>query len=152
MANPKFETFEDFWPFYVGEHKLPLNRALHYAGTTMALGTVTAAVVTLNPLWLLATPVVGYGPAWFGHFVLEGNRPATLKHPFYSIRGDFRMLKYALQGQMAAEVDRLYGHLASEGASDGHEESANGASQHRAENGVKNGASPENGAVVGGAA
>ena len=152
MSDSKFETFEDFWPFYVGEHKLPLNRALHYAGTTMAVGTVTAAVVTFNPLWLLATPVVGYGAAWFGHFVLEGNRPATLKHPFYSIRGDFRMLKYALQGKMAAEVDRLYGHLASEGSSKDVTEAAKDPSQHPSENGVKNGAAHENGAVVGGAA
>jgi hypothetical protein len=147
MSDSKFETFEDFWPFYVGEHKLPLNRALHYAGTTMAVGTVTAAVVTLNPLWLLATPVVGYGPAWVGHFILEGNRPATFKHPLYSLRGDFRMLKYALQGKMAAEVDRLYGELASKGDS----ESAKSHSHSHTENGVKNGASLENGAVVGSA-
>ncbi|MEO7111600.1 MAG: DUF962 domain-containing protein [Polyangiaceae bacterium] len=149
MSNTKFETFEDFWPFYVGEHKLPLNRALHYAGTTMAVGTVTAAVVNLNPLWLLATPVVGYGPAWFGHFILEGNRPATFKHPFYSIRGDFRMLKYALQGKMAAEVDRLYGDLASNGASETSGETAKPTTQSHTENGVKNGAAHENGAVLG---
>ena len=147
MAKNEFETFEDFWPFYVGEHKLPVNRALHYCGTTMAVGTVTAAVVTLNPLWLLATPVVGYGPAWVGHFILEGNRPATFKHPIYSLRGDFRMLKYALQGKMAAEVERLYGAVASKGTA----ESANSASQRHEENGVKNGASHENGAVVGSA-
>jgi hypothetical protein len=149
MSDSKFETFEDFWPFYVGEHKLPLNRALHYAGTTMAVGTVTAAVVTLNPLWLLATPVVGYGPAWVGHFILEGNRPATFKHPLYSLRGDFRMLKYALQGKMAAEVDRLYGELASKGPGRNEEKTANDTSQSHERNGVKNGASLENGAVVG---
>jgi hypothetical protein len=105
----RMESFEEFWPYYVGEHKLPLNRALHYFGTTMAITTVGAAVVTLNPLWLLATPVVGYGPAWFGHYVLEGNRPATLTYPLWSIRGDLRMLKYALKGKMAAEVERVCG-------------------------------------------
>lgn len=123
----RMETFEEFWPYYVGEHKLPLNRALHYFGTTMAIGTVGAAVVTLNPLWLLATPIVGYGPAWFGHFVLEGNRPATLTYPLFSIRGDLRMLKYALQGKMAQEVDRVCG-LQSEAAADhGNASTANGA-------------------------
>jgi hypothetical protein len=149
MANGKMETFEEFWPFYVGEHKLPLNRALHYAGTTMAVGTVTAAVVTLNPLWLLATPIVGYGPAWVGHFILEGNRPATFKHPLYSLRGDFRMLKYALQGKMAAEVERLYGNVASNGTAAAGENGAKDSSQSHEQNGVKNGASHENGAVVG---
>ena len=143
----EFASFEEFWPFYVGEHKLPINRALHYAGTTMACGTVGAAVVTLNPLWLLATPIVGYGPAWVGHFILEGNRPATFKHPFYSLHGDFRMLKYALQGKMAKEVERLYGPLATKGTTS---EAAKNASQSE-ENAATNGASHENGAVVGSA-
>jgi hypothetical protein len=102
-----FQSFEDFWPFYVGEHQDPTNRALHYVGTSLAIGTVGAAVLTWNPLWLLATPVVGYAPAWIGHFVIEGNRPATLKHPIWSIRGDLRMLKMALQGKITAEVERV---------------------------------------------
>jgi hypothetical protein len=108
MSDSEFHSFEEFWPFYVGEHKDPLNRALHYAGTTMAIGTVAAAALTVNPAWLLLTPVVGYGPAWIGHFVIEGNRPATFKHPLWSLRGDFRMLSYALAGKMGAEIERLY--------------------------------------------
>ncbi len=104
---PQFESFEEFWPFYVGEHKDPLNRALHYAGTSMAIGTVVVAAVTANPAWLLLTPVVGYAPAWIGHFVIEGNRPATFKHPLWSLRGDIKMLALALAGQMQAEVDRV---------------------------------------------
>jgi hypothetical protein len=102
-----FQSFEEFWPFYVGEHKDPTNRALHYVGTSLAIGTVGAAVLTWNPLWLLATPVVGYAPAWIGHFVIEGNRPATFKHPLWSVRGDLRMLKMALQGKIKAEVERV---------------------------------------------
>ena len=102
-------TFEEFWPYYVGEHRHPVTRGLHYAGTTMALGTVAAAVVTANPLWLLATPVVGYGPSWVGHFFVEHNKPATFRHPVWSLRADFRMLGMALRGKMADEVTRLYG-------------------------------------------
>jgi len=104
-----FHSFEEFWPHYVGEHRHPVTRALHYAGTTMAIGTVAAAAVTWNPLWLLATPVVGYGPSWVGHFVFEGNRPATFRHPVWSLRGDLRMLSLAVRGKMAKEVERLYG-------------------------------------------
>ncbi len=109
MSEPRYQTFEEFWPFYVTEHAHPVSRALHYAGTTMALGTVAAAAVTANPLWLIATPFVGYGPAWIGHYVVEKNRPATFKYPLWSLRGDFRMLRYALQGKMAAEVERCLG-------------------------------------------
>ena len=104
-----FHSFEEFWPHYVGEHRHPVNRALHYAGTSMAIGTVAAAAVTWNPLWLLATPVVGYGPSWVGHFVFEGNRPATFRHPLWSLRGDLRMLRLAVRGKMGKELERLYG-------------------------------------------
>ena len=108
-ARAGFESFEEFWPFYVGEHRNPISRGLHYAGTSMAIGTVGAAVVTLNPAWLILTPIVGYGPAWIGHFVVEGNKPASFKHPLWSLRGDLKMLGMALRGKMADEVTRLYG-------------------------------------------
>ncbi len=102
-----FETFEDFWPYYVHEHQDPTNRVLHYVGTSLAIGTVAAAALTLNPAWLIATPVVGYGFAWVGHFLVEKNRPASFQHPLWSLRGDFRMLKYAALGKMGAEIERV---------------------------------------------
>ena len=101
------QTFRDFWPFYVGEHKDPMNRALHYAGTTMVLGTVAAAAITLNPTWLLLAPVVGYGPAWVGHFFIEKNKPASFTYPLWSLRGDFKMYALFLRGKMAEEVERV---------------------------------------------
>lgn len=106
MATPHIESFEDFWPYYVKAHSNPANRVVHAIGSLAALGTVLGAVVTLRPSLLLLAPVVGYGPAWFGHFVLEGNKPATFGHPFYSLRGDARMLRLTLQGKMADEVAR----------------------------------------------
>jgi hypothetical protein len=109
VAHPQIETFEDFWPYYVRAHRKPGNRALHVAGTLAALGMVAGAVVTARPSLLLLAPVVGYGPAWFGHFVIEGNRPATFGHAAYSLRGDLRMLLLSLQGRMAAEVQRCEG-------------------------------------------
>ncbi len=109
MSAAEFESFEDFWPFYVREHSDPLNRALHYVGTTMVIGTVATAAITLNPAWLLAAPIVGYGPAWIGHFLIEKNKPATFKHPLWSLRGDFKMYFLALRGKMGAEVERVCG-------------------------------------------
>jgi hypothetical protein len=109
-ASPEsFSSFDAFWPYYVGEHRDPLCRGLHYVGTTLAVGCVAAGVVTGNPLFFVAAPVLGYGPAWVGHFVVEKNRPATFKHPLWSLRADFKMLGLALRGKMADEVTRLYG-------------------------------------------
>ncbi len=107
--SERIQTFEEFWPYYLGEHRNPVCRGLHYAGTTMALGTVAAATLTLNPGWLLLTPVVGYGPAWIGHFVIEKNRPATFTYPTWSLRADFKMLGLALRGKMGDEMRKYYG-------------------------------------------
>jgi hypothetical protein len=100
-------TFEEFWPHYVRAHRHPLNRALHYAGTTAAICTAVTAAATFNPAWLLLMPIAGYGPSWVGHFVFEKNKPATWEHPLWSLRGDFKMYALALRGKMAAEVERV---------------------------------------------
>jgi hypothetical protein len=44
--------------------------------------------------------VSGYGFAWVGHYVFEKNRPATFKHPLYSLRGDFRMAREVFSGRI----------------------------------------------------
>jgi hypothetical protein len=99
-------TFAEFWPFYVREHSRPLTRGLHYIGTTGVIASVLAAV-TVGPLKLLAlAPLFGYGFAWAGHFFVEHNRPATFKHPLWSLAADFVMYGKMLRGQMAQEARR----------------------------------------------
>ena len=105
----RIESFEEFWPHYVHAHRHPMNRALHYVGTTGAIASVATAAITLNPLWLLAAPVAGYGFAWIGHYGFEKNKPATFEHPLWSLRGDFRMYGKFLRGKMRAEVERICG-------------------------------------------
>lgn len=102
-------SFAEFWPYYVRAHRKPLTRALHYVGTSGALGCVAAAALTGSWPWLLAVPVVGYGPAWVGHFFVEHNRPATFGYARYSLMADFKMLLLALRGKMREEVARVLG-------------------------------------------
>ena len=105
----KYENFDEFWPFYVGEHRNPRNRALHYIGTTGVIALLVATLA-MGPLWLaVLLPVCGYGFAWFGHFVVERNRPATFLYPRWSLLADFKMYGLALRGRMDQEVIHLYG-------------------------------------------
>jgi hypothetical protein len=101
----RLPSFEAFWPYYVAQHSRLVTRALHLAGTTMALACLAAAVV-VSPRWAIAAPLVGYGLAWVGHFFFEHNRPATFTYPLWSFRGDFRMFRLMLTGRMGPEVER----------------------------------------------
>lgn len=103
MADPRLNSFEDFWPYYVSQHQNPINRKLHFAGTTLAMGCL--AMAPFHPGALLAAPVAGYGLAWIGHFAFERNKPATwggAKAAVYSLRGDLRMWRLMLTGKMDA--------------------------------------------------
>jgi hypothetical protein len=102
--NAKFETFDEFWPFYVREHAKKSTRILHFAGTTAGMGLVAAALVLRRPRLLKWSPVVGYAAAWIGHFFFEGNKPATFKYPLWSLRADFVMWGKMIAGTMDDEV------------------------------------------------
>jgi hypothetical protein len=102
----RLSSFEEFWPYYVAQHAHPANQALHFIGTSLALAVVAAAATVGTPQWLLLAPVAGYGLAWVGHLFVERNRPTTVKHPAWSLRGGFRMYRLMWMAQMEPEVAR----------------------------------------------
>ena len=93
-------SFREFWPFYLQEHSHPVNRRLHFCGTFLVHLVVIAALVTRHAVWLGALPLIGYGFAWVGHFIVEKNRPATFTHPLWSLIGDFKMFYCMLLGRL----------------------------------------------------
>ena len=95
-----FATFRGFYPFYLSEHRNATCRKLHFVGSSLVLGIVLLAIVTANAWWLLAVPLAGYGFAWVGHFAFEKNRPATFRHPLYSLAGDWVMYWQILRGRL----------------------------------------------------
>jgi len=49
---------------------------------------------------------VPYALAWFSHFFVEHNRPATFGHPLWSWAADQKMVAMVLAGKMGKEVER----------------------------------------------
>lgn len=78
-------------PRTIGEHADRTCRRLHVAGTSTVVAIVTVGLLTHHLKLLSLVPLLGYGFAWAGHFFFEHNRPATFKHPVYSLMGDFKM-------------------------------------------------------------
>ena len=104
----EIQKFSDFWPYYVREHSRARTRVLHAVGSVLAV--VMLGLAFAVNLWLLvAVPLVGYAFAWYAHFFVEGNRPATFGHPLYSLIADYRMLFLMMAGKMDAEVASVLG-------------------------------------------
>ena len=101
MSTPEtFHSFAEFYPFYLNDHRNRTCRRLHFIGSSLVLAVIVWVAVSGNLLWLLALPVIGYGFAWLGHFGYEKNRPATFRHPLYSLMGDWVMFKDMLTGRI----------------------------------------------------
>jgi len=105
MAEPhKFQTYGEFFHFYLQQHSDPRNRILHAVGTTLGVLVVLGALVLGRPWYALLFFPIGYGFAWTGHFVLEKNKPATFGHPLWSFISDFRMVGLMLTGRLGSRA------------------------------------------------
>ena len=93
-------SFREFYPHYLAEHSNRTSRRLHFAGSTGVLVLVALALIDCDARWLIAAPLCGYGFAWVGHYVFEKNRPATFRHPLWSLMGDWVMFKDILVGRV----------------------------------------------------
>lgn len=91
MSEKKYQTFKEFYPFYLSEHSHPMNRLLHIIGTGIGLFILILCLATKAYIYIPLAFVNGYAFAWVGHFLIEKNRPATFTYPLYSFMGDWMM-------------------------------------------------------------
>jgi hypothetical protein len=84
MTQAKPGSFMDFYRgAYQDEHKVPINLALHMAGTIAGVLLIIASLTVISPWWVLAFPFVSGVPGLIGHRLFE--RSETV--------GDVRVLR-----------------------------------------------------------
>ena len=108
MAERKYQTLKDFYPYYLTEHSDTTCRTLHYIGTSIFLGIVVWAIMDFAWWKIALMPVIGYGFAWVGHFVFEKNKPATFQYPAFSFASDFIMLFHFVTGQIDTKLKEAH--------------------------------------------
>lgn len=104
-TNPT--NYAEFWDFYVAEHSLPMTRLLHFIGTSLGIVLLVFFITRGQWYFFPAFFVVGYAFAWFAHFVVEKNKPASFRFPLWSFISDFKMMWYMVTGRMGREVARV---------------------------------------------
>ena len=95
-----YSSFREFYPFYLSEHRNQTCRRLHFVGSSLGLVCLAAAIVLRSFWFVLLGILLGYAFAWIGHFFFERNRPATFRHPLYSLAGDCVMFRDILTGRI----------------------------------------------------
>lgn len=100
VMDKKYRSFQEFYPFYLSQHRNRICRRLHFFGSLSVLAILLISLLTKSRLLLLLIPVSGYGFAWLGHVVYEKNKPATFTYPVYSLMGDWVMFKDILLGKI----------------------------------------------------
>lgn len=103
MEN-RIQSFSEFYPFYLTEHKNPTSRLLHFIGTSLFFIFLMAALVSGHYGLLWFCPLMGYGFAWVGHFFFEKNKPATFQYPLWSLASDFKLYFQILGGKQKLKV------------------------------------------------
>lgn len=75
--RPSIESFEQFWPYYLGEHRNAVSRRLHFVGTTGFFASCIGSAI-LNPI---AFPLAMAG---FGALFADGLRRGEAKKPSFA--------------------------------------------------------------------
>ena len=100
MDNTKFNSFKEFYPFYLSEHSKKSTKILHMIGSILVIYILIYSIKNQDWSKLYFLPITGYGFAWIGHFFFEKNKPATFKYPLYSSISDWAMLKDIIIGRV----------------------------------------------------
>lgn len=77
MSGDRIQSFEEFWPFYLSQHRNPTSRRLHFAGTSAFFSTL-AASTALHPVRFPLAMAGFAGVLWHG--VQSEQDGPSLKH------------------------------------------------------------------------
>ena len=101
LPSGPIKNYQQFYQFYLTEHRNIISRRLHVAGSSIGLLLLTQAVRKKKLRYVPLGLAAGYASAWLGHFVFEKNKPASFKQPIYSFVSDWRMFGDVLRGRLS---------------------------------------------------
>lgn len=102
----RIKTYQEFYRFYLSEHRVKTCRRLHFVGTFLVFIMAFIAIISENAWLWLVVPLMGYGFAWVGHYFFEKNQPATFKYPLWSLISDFKMFFQLLFGRISFDANK----------------------------------------------
>lgn len=96
-----------YWEAYLWHHRHPNTRLLHRIGSLLCIAGAIATLLGAGVVWLPLSIAIGYGFAFSGHYLVEGNRPLTLKHPLRAALCNWVLFFYEMIFDVEEELQRL---------------------------------------------
>jgi len=100
-------NYQEFYHFYLTEHRNILSRRLHVTGSSVGLYFLSKAIRKRQPRYIAYGLFSCYACAWIGHFVFEKNKPASFKQPLYSFISDWKMFSDVVRGRLSLKDRKL---------------------------------------------
>lgn len=100
MEAQRYQSFKEFYPYYLSEHSKTGTKVTHFIGTSLFFVALALTIYLQNPWLIISVVVTPYLFAWIGHFFIEKNKPATFKYPLWSLAGDFKMYFQLISGKV----------------------------------------------------
>ena len=78
MSEERIQSYEEFWPYYLSEHRDATSRRLHFLGTSGFIASVVGSAVTSPATFLPA--MAGFGAVLYDGVQKGEGDTASLKH------------------------------------------------------------------------
>ena len=104
MADKVYTNFQEFWPFYLSEHRKERTRNLHILATGVGGLFALLGVLSLNLFLILLAAAVVFGAGHYVHEKIEQNKPSTYAYPLWNLQADGKLFWLFVTGKLEEEL------------------------------------------------
>ena len=102
----QYKTYEEFYPYYLSQHRHPFNRKLHFLGFVAFFGSLFYAIWYMSLYHLIVCPFSLLIFPFVGHYVVEKNKPLVFKYPKWTLQADFRLAYLVMLKKINEELEK----------------------------------------------
>ncbi len=102
----QYKTYEEFYPYYLSQHRHPFNRKVSAVGTGIAVFGFLSGIWYLNFLTILSSFIFLIIIPMFGHYIVVKNKPLIFKYPQWTLMADFRLAYLVLFKEIKQELEK----------------------------------------------
>jgi hypothetical protein len=102
----KFNSFDEFWPYYLFCHQKAITRRLHFLGFILYLLSWIPLIINLTWWPIPLSLCLGYLFSFVTHKFIEKS-PINLKHPYWGFLATMKMFWLMTNGGLEVELNKL---------------------------------------------